>query len=256
VSAQNDIPRGEKEFKPRGPIGDDIGQPAPQKETVVRICSPLLFRLSGFILALAMRALFWTLRLDIRTARNANPYAASGDARFLYAVWHDSIAMAAFGGRHVRTVALTSHHRDGLFVASVLKAIGLPTVRGSTGHRGDSALREILTTARDSDIVLTPDGPRGPYRKMSTGTVFLASRSGRAIVPTAFSCERSWTIRGSWTGLVIPKPFSKVFLLAGDPIEVPVDLSRDKLTQYAAQIQGHMDRLDAQARRLASGGKS
>ncbi len=237
-------------------IGGDIGLPPLQRETEVRIRSPLFVRLSGFLFAIAMRVLFWTLRLDVRTARNANPYSASGSARFLYPVWHDSIVMAAFGGRHERTVALTSHHRDGSFVTSVLKAIGVPAVRGSTGHRGGNALREILTTARDRDIVMTPDGPRGPRRKMSTGTIFLASRSGRAIIPTAFACESSWAIRGSWTNLVIPKPFSKVFLLAGDPIEVPADVSRDNLTQYAAQIQGQMDHLDAQAQRLASGSKS
>lgn len=219
----------------------------------MRIRSPRLIRLAGFLFASAMRTLFWTLRLDIRTARDANPYAASGAARFLYAVWHDSIVIAAFGGRHIRTVALTSHNRDGSFVASVLQAIGVPAVRGSTSYRGGNALRTILTAARDSDVVMTPDGPRGPRRQMTRGAVFLASRSGRAIVPTAFSCEKSWIIRGSWTDLVIPKPFSKVFLLAGDPIEVPAELSRDRLIQYAAQIQQDMERLDARADRLASG---
>ena len=218
----------------------------------MRIRSPLLIRVSGFLFANVMRALFCTLRLDVRTAYNANPYAASGDARRVYAVWHDSMVIAAFGGRHVRTIALTSHHRDGSFVASVLKAIGVPVVRGSTGNRGGNAVREILTSAFDNDIVMTPDGPRGPCRKISRGVVFLASRSGRAIVPTAFSCEKSWTIRGSWSDLVIPKPFSSVYLLAGDPMEVPADVSRDKLIGYAARIQRQMDRLDAQARRLAS----
>jgi lysophospholipid acyltransferase (LPLAT)-like uncharacterized protein len=150
-------------------------------------------------------------------------------------------------------VALTSQHRDGSFVACVLRAIGVPTVRGSTGHQGGNALRKILTVATDRDIVMTPDGPRGPRRNMSRGTVFLASRSGRAVVPTAFSCERSWTIRGSWTDLVIPKPFSKVFLLAGDPIDVPLELGRDGLTEFASRIQLHMDRLDALARQLAAG---
>ena len=219
----------------------------------MRIRSPLLIRLGAFLFANAMRVLFWTLRLDVRTTRDANPYAASGEPRFLYAVWHDSIVMAAFGGKHVRTKALTSHHRDGSFVAGVLDTIGVPAVRGSTGNRGQSALREILTNARGSDIVMTPDGPRGPRRQISRGTVFLASRSGRAIVPTAFTCEKSWTIRGSWTDLVIPKPFSKVFLLAGDPIEVPAGVSRDKLAEYALHIQGHMDCLDSHASQLASG---
>ena len=168
------------------------------------------------IFATAVRVLFYTLRLDVRASRHANPYAASGVELRLYAVWHDSMVIAAFGGRHERTVALTSHHRDGSFVASVLKAIGVPVVRGSTGHGGGNALREILNSATDNDIVMTPDGPRGPCREMSKGIVFLASRSGRAIVPTAFSCASSWRIRGSWSDLVIPKPFSKVYLLAID----------------------------------------
>ncbi len=218
----------------------------------MRIRSPLLVSLAGFLFASAVRALFYTLRLDVRTTGHANPYAASGTERRLYAVWHDSMVIAAFGGRHVRTVALTSQHRDGSFVASVLKAIGVPVVRGSTGHRGGNALREILTFAVENDIVMTPDGPRGPCREMSKGIVFLASRSGRAIVPTAFSCERSWRIRGNWSDLVIPKPFSKVYLLAGDPVDVPANVSRDQLVPYVAQIQGHMDRLDAQACDLAS----
>jgi lysophospholipid acyltransferase (LPLAT)-like uncharacterized protein len=222
----------------------------------VRIRSPLLIRLSGILFANAMRALFWTLQLDIRTARKANPYAPSGSACFIYVVWHDSIIMAAFGGKHMRTVALTSHHRDGSFVASVLHAIGVTAVRGSTNHRGSNALRAVLTAEGHSDVVMTPDGPRGPRRQMSRGTVFLASRSGRAIVPTAFSCEKSWTIRGSWTDLVIPRPFSRVFLLAGEPIEVPMDLPRDKLAQYAARIQTHMDGLGAHADRLASARRS
>ena len=199
-----------------------------------------------------MRALFRTLRLDVRTAPGANPYAASGTARFLYIVWHDSVVMAAFGGKHVRTMAITSQHRDGTFVAGVLRVIGVPVVRGSTGNRGGRALREILTAAMECDVVMAPDGPRGPRRRMSKGTVFLASRSGRAIVPTAFLCERPWTIRGSWTDLVIPRPFSKVFLLAGEPIEIPARLSRDRLAQYVAHVQDQMDRLAIDANQLAA----
>ena len=71
----------------------------------------------------------------------------------------------------------------------------MPAVRGSTANRGGNALREMIRRASDSDIVMTPDGPRGPRREMSRGAVFLASRSGRAIVPTAFSCENSWSIQ-------------------------------------------------------------
>ena len=196
-----------------------------------------------------MRLLFLTLRLDVRVTAGANPYAASGDQRFIYAVWHDSAVIAAFGGRHVRTVALTSHHRDGSFVANVLWFVGVTTVRGSTGKHGASALREISQTAEGFDIVITPDGPRGPRRQMTPGALYLASRSGRSIVPTAFSCSNAWSIKGSWTELQIPKPFSTVILLAGDPIGIPCDVDRDRLDEYVQQIQTQMNDLDATASR-------
>jgi lysophospholipid acyltransferase (LPLAT)-like uncharacterized protein len=117
-------------------------------------------------------------------------------------------------------------------------------------------VREILTAATDCDIVMTPDGPRGPYREMSRGIVFLASHSGRPIVPTAFACRRSWTIRGSWTDLVIPQPFSRVYLLAGDPIRVPAKVTRAEMDRITAEVQVKMDELNAAAANLALTGDS
>jgi lysophospholipid acyltransferase (LPLAT)-like uncharacterized protein len=175
---------------------------------------------------------------------SANPYLSHGPNRYLFSVWHDSVVVAAFGGKHSRTAALTSQHRDGLFVATVVRHAGVSVVRGSTGATGFKALRSLLTVAREKDIVITSDGPRGPRRTVSRGIVYLSSRSGNAIVPTAFACSRCWRIHGSWTDLVIPRPFSRVILLAGDPIHVPPALSPRQLSQYVLQLQSEMDRLD------------
>jgi lysophospholipid acyltransferase (LPLAT)-like uncharacterized protein len=216
----------------------------------LKIRSPFLVGLAGLAFATAMRLLFWTLRLDVRTSE-ANPYASSGSARYLFSVWHDSMILAAFGGPHLQTIALTSQHRDGSFVASVLKAIGVSTVRGSTGHTGGNALREMLSAAKGKDIVITPDGPRGPQHQMSRGIVFIASHTGNAIVPTAFSCGRAWRIRGNWTDLVIPRPFSKVLLLAGQPIDIPPRLTEDEFAGYLAHVQSEMDRLRDRAERIS-----
>lgn len=50
--------------------------------------------------------------------------------------------------------------------------------------------------------------------------------------------------------VVIPKPFTKVFLLGGGPVCVPPDLGSDQLQQYVDRIQAEMDRLNAAAERL------
>lgn len=194
-----------------------------------------------------MRLLFRTLRLDLHVTAGANPYAATGDQPFIYSVWHDSAVIAAFGGRHIRTVALTSRHRDGAFVTNVLRFVGVTVVRGSTGKHGASALRTIIKEAHGSDIVITPDGPRGPRRQMSPGAIYLASRTGRAIVPTSFHCSNAWHIPGSWTELRIPKPFSRVRLIAGTPIPIPGDVERHQLDHYVRAVQARMDELDDHA---------
>jgi len=221
-------------------------QPSCRNESTLKIRSPLLRRCAAHGFTGLIRLLFHTLQFDLRCdVRGINPYESCGDRRFLYCVWHDSMLIPTFAGRHRCAAALISRHIDWMFVCDVLRTVGMSVVRGSTNHGGASAIRKLITISKDQHIVITPDGPRGPRRRMSIGIVFLASQTGRAIVPTAYSCTDSWTVRGSWTNLVIPKPFTKVFLLAGEPIIVPKTLGRDDCLPYMATVRGEMDRLSA-----------
>jgi lysophospholipid acyltransferase (LPLAT)-like uncharacterized protein len=219
----------------------------------LKIRSPFLTKLIVIVFARLAQLLFRTLRREFHEeTADTNPYIISGDERFLYCVWHDSIIVPIFAGRHACSSALVSRHQDGSYVEGLLKTVGITSVRGSSKHGGASAVRQLMTTAKDRHIVITPDGPRGPRRKMHNGIVFLASHTGRAIVPTAYDCKRSWRIKGSWTDLLIPKPFTKMFLMAGKPVEVPPDISREEVTRYTALVQDEMDRLHTEVERLAA----
>jgi len=223
----------------------------------LKIRNPLLVRFAASAFTAGMWLLFRTLKLEFREdSPDANPYSPSTRDCFLYCVWHDSMLIPAFGGKHRRTAALISQHRDGSFVAQVLRLLGMTTIRGSTNRIGLGTIRTLIKTAADKHIVITPDGPRGPRREMSLGIAYLASRTGRAVLPTAYSCTRFWKIPGSWTELIIPKPFSTVFLLGAAPIKVPADLDNTQLREHAALIQAAMDRLDAKAQRLVNGAES
>lgn len=156
-----------------------------------------------------------------------------------------------FGGKHRNSSALTSQHGDGSFVAQVLRRVGVSSIRGSTNRITPAAVRELLHASRNQNIVIAPDGPRGPNRKISPGIVRLASSTGQAIIPTAYSCSRCWNIKGSWSDLIIPKPFAKVYLVAGKPFHVPPDLSPDARQEYVTLLQAEMDRLADVAEKLA-----
>jgi len=220
----------------------------------LKIRSPLLIRFGAFCFAGAIWLVFRTLKFDFREETpGTNPYTMTPPERYLYCVWHDSMVIPTFGGKHRSTAALTSRHKDGSFVAHVLRFVGVSSIRGSTNRMGAGSMRKLMRATDDKHIVITPDGPRGPSRQMSVGIAFLASRTGRAIVPTAYSCVRYWRIKGTWTDLIIPKPFTRVYLLAGEPIKIPPDLESDQLQQYVARIQAEMDRLNEKAKCLSEG---
>lgn len=219
----------------------------------MRIRSPLLTKLAVAAFTRLTQLLFCTLRCEFRTkTADTNPYTASGPERFLYCVWHDSIMVPIFAGRHTCSSALVSRHQDGSYIAGILRMVGVSSVRGSTKHGGAGAFRQMMTTAKDRHIVITPDGPRGPRRKMQSGIVSLASHTGRAIIPTAYGCIRSWNIKGSWTDLMLPKPFTKIFLLAGEPIKVPADLSREEIARYQSLVQNEMNRLGIEVEEMVA----
>jgi lysophospholipid acyltransferase (LPLAT)-like uncharacterized protein len=213
----------------------------------MRLKSPWIIKTAGRLCGLSFRILFKTLKKEVRTQAGASPYDASGSQRYLYSIWHDSAVLAAFGGHHTRTVALTSRHRDGTFVEAVVGSVGVGAVRGSSGRSGTAAARQLLNVAKTHDIVITPDGPRGPRRTMSKGIVYLASKTGNGVVPTAFACANAWEIQGSWTTQSIPKPFSRVVFLAGAPIFVPSELNSEQVESFRLQVEAAMAELQIQA---------
>lgn len=198
------------------------------------------------------KILFRTLRIRLVAADpNTSPYLTDTTESFIYCVWHDSVAFPMFAGRHVRTVALVSKHQDGSCLGAGLQMLGIGLVRGSSNRDGAPAMRALLSLPAGKHVVMTPDGPRGPRRRIKSGLIFLASRTGRAIVPTAFAASQSWSLRGNWTNLIIPKPFSTAYALTGTPMEIPSGALREELAGFEAKVQEEMDRLAVLAEDIA-----
>jgi hypothetical protein len=215
------------------------------------------FRAVNWLLAWSVvficRILFRTLRIQyLSSAPNTNPYTNDGSEGFIYCVWHDAIAFPMFAGRHVRTAALVSNNADGSHVAFGLRMLGIQLVRGSSSKGGANAVRELLNLPANTHLVLTPDGPRGPRRQVKLGMVFLASHSGRGIVPTAFSAARYWKIPGRWTDLAIPKPFTRVYALSGEPMFIKHGATTLEMKTALDRLQAEMSHLGDQAEQLAA----
>ncbi|MCA9069280.1 MAG: DUF374 domain-containing protein, partial [Planctomycetaceae bacterium] len=182
----------------------------------VRIRSRWLTRFAVRCILFCMRGLYGTCRKEYYSIEpNTNAYEDLGENRHLYCIWHDQIVMVLFSGRPLKSAGLVSKHQDGGYVADVMELRGIKPVRGSTKRGGAEALRQFMEMIQNHHVTITPDGPRGPRREIKPGIVFIASQSGRKIVPTAFYCEKFWSIKGNWTDMMIPKPFTRIVVLGG-----------------------------------------
>jgi len=61
-------------------------------------------------------------------------------------------------------------------------------------------LLDMLREGGDSHLALTPDGPRGPRRRVQAGVVLLASCTGLPLVPVGVGYTHAW--RGAELGSV------------------------------------------------------
>jgi lysophospholipid acyltransferase (LPLAT)-like uncharacterized protein len=89
------------------------------------------------------------------------------------------------------------------------------------------------------NIAITPDGPRGPARVAQAGVVLAARRSGVPIVPVAVISERKKQL-SSWDKFEIPRPFSRVMFVYGEPIHIPADTPDEMLEDWRIRVESEM----------------
>ena len=98
-------------------------------------------------------------------------------------------------------------------------------------------------------LCFTPDGPRGPTHKVQPGTLFLAQRSGRPIIPVGISA-RPRALLPTWVSYLIPLPFSRGAIVSGDAIFVPADANDEEHARIAEEVGSAIDRVERRAAEL------
>lgn len=221
---------------------------------------------SGFKRELKIRLAIWAFRilhglfgLTYRFRKVGRSWAerrADGvPGRCIYAAWHSYMVHFQRPIAGTGVGVLVSTHRDGEIIARVLGGMGFKLVRGSSTRGGAQALRELkrFVKEEDGDLCITVDGPKGPRREVKEGVLFTASRTGLPIVPLGLWAEPRWELN-SWDRTLIAKPFAKIGICFGDPVEVPPGLSRDELDGvWKARVSEALDAAEARARRAVEG---
>lgn len=162
----------------------------------------------------------------------------------VFSCWHNRVFFCADFLRRrliregVPLSILVSHSRDGEMGARLAQAWGAQVVRGSTSRGGSAGLRKIYRSVVKDGVssVTLPDGPRGPLYEAQGGAVVLAQMCGIPIVPLAFASRRFWRLR-SWDRIFVPKPFTRIDVVVGEPLEVPRQLAEGELDVWRLRLQ-------------------
>lgn len=174
----------------------------------------------------------------------------------IFPFWHRCVLPATWLYRNQHPAVMTSRSLDGEYIARVISRFGFLPVRGSSTRGGQRALLEMNKLLGEGHAVaFTIDGPRGPRYVAKRGPVLLARMSGGAITAFYVAVERAW-ILNSWDALMIPKPFSRIYVRFAKKIFVPRDADDAALESYHAEMQAALERVTAFAEsQFSAGGK-
>lgn len=171
----------------------------------------------------------------------------------ILAFWHGRLLMAPYSWQKPRPFKmLISGHRDGELIAHTVKHLGISWIKGSSSKGGAAALREMVRVLRAGEWVgITPDGPRGPRMRVSDGILNLARLSGVPIIPMSSGVVRGKVMQ-TWDRFLIPGPFTKGYVIWGEPLFVPKDVDADSFNEIRRTLEDRLSALSSEADRLTA----
>ena len=209
------------------------------------VLSEIKWRFIGFLGKLILGLWTITARLTV-IGEDRYKELRSQKKPVVLLIWHSRLLVVPYLFRNRGIMALISPSEDGEILARIGEGWG-KILRGSSSHsivKAWGVMRRELEGG--GEVIIVPDGPRGPNRKMKLGALKLSQQSGAYIVPFTFAAARAKTLN-SWDRFMIFYPFTKVVAFFGEPLLVDPKLRGDDLEQERQRIEEILLKLDDEA---------
>lgn len=189
----------------------------------------------------------WTTRMRFLHRDIPDTIHAEG-GHYIYAFWHQRQVFFTWSHRDASAAVLVSKSKDGEMIAETMRLSRIDAVRGSSSRGGAAAAREMVEILRSGkDVGITPDGPKGPARKVKEGALRVAQLSGAPIVPIGNAVSNKLEFAKAWDRFQIPLPFGRAVVIYGEPVRVGPN---DDLAVKALELKAGIDRITDEADRL------
>ena len=207
------------------------------------------------LLWLISNSAYWLIRLIGPTLRyRVLVEAGVPDPVFphpgIFVFWHNAVIPATYFYRHRNIAVMTSRSFDGEYIARIIERFGFHAVRGSSTRGAVRALLGMHTEIeRGNSVAFTIDGPRGPRYVAKPGPVLLARNVQVPIYAFYVAAEHAWLLN-SWDQLRVPRPFSRVQVVLGSPIQVPENADSRAAQTFHQQMQTRLEHIREKAEEL------
>lgn len=206
----------------------------------------LLTIIFAFFFNLLLRGVCGSNRLTVTKQDVFDDYVEQGGNIFVF--WHSRLFYLVYyyvmRSPRRKACMLVSMSRDGDYGAALVRWLKQDAVRGSSSRGGQAAIRKLVSRIADgNNVAITPDGPRGPALTVREGVIKLAQMTGAKIIPVSYDATGRLLLK-SWDRFMIVKPFGRVHMAFGEPVEVPRRISPEDRRGYAEQLERALHRLD------------
>lgn len=195
----------------------------------------LFFRASEYLIFVLIWSIFLTCRIKFTPTKLP-------EKPCVVVFWHGRLAMMSFAYRRWwlrdfgkrRAKVIISDHKDGEIITRVISHFGIGAIRGSSFKGGARALMGAIKEIKNgTDVIITPDGPRGPLHSVADGAVILAQRLNLDIYALNYEASSFWKFR-SWDEMALPKPFSRINYSLSAPLNLAglsLDVGKEAIRQ-------------------------
>lgn len=202
------------------------------------------------LLYFIIRLLHFSYRYEwVDTENKVKAISSNEKGVYIYAVWHQNFIGSTFVHIGQKYTMIVSGSKDGELVATACKKMGYSPVRGSSTRGGKEAMFEMVKKIKSGiPGAITVDGPKGPVHVVKPGIVEIARLAKCPILPLSSYPVSYWSFEKSWDKFRVPKPFSKIFLVIGEPIFVPENITDEQFEQIRLDVAAAINRGEEKAK--------
>jgi len=179
-----------------------------------------------------LKALFATYRIDLNSRESFHRRIAK--EKCLIVLWHNRLLLLPSilkkYASHQTYCAVISKSRDGDPLALLAESYSEGRTLRVAHDARQIAIRQMIQRVNDTNeiLIITPDGPRGPKYRLKPGVVVVAQSTKASIIPISWKASSYWEFK-TWDQMQLPKPFSRVQVFFGEPVQLVEGIEESSL---------------------------